>query len=157
MVARFQFSRCLGIIERRLITKKGNVDDAVRIESKIRLDCCWNGQSWRVTERNTYLGKKCKFLLLKPQQTNKRCFVMQQHLDSSSSVDISFSLAICILIVHLRVSIIIFCRVHFEWWWPSLLYHFFVFGSFDPFFTWNQGFSTCFTRDATRLWQLFRY
>ena len=87
-----------------------------------------------MTERNTYLRKKCKFLLLKPQQTNKRCFVMQQHLDSSSSVDISFSLAICILIVHLRVSIIIFCRVHFEWWWPSFLYHFFVFGSFDPFF-----------------------
>jgi len=138
MVARFQFSRCLGIIERRLITKKGNVDDAVRIESKIRLDCCWNGQSyvnslyWRT---KVVPWKKCKFLLLKPQQTNKRCFVMQQHLDSSSSVDISFSLAICILIVHLRVSIIIFCRVHFEWWWwPSFLYHFFVFGSFDPFF-----------------------
>ena len=141
--------------------KKGNVDDAVRIESKIRLDCCWNGQSyvnslyWRT---KVVPWKKCKFLLLKPQQTNKRCFVMQQHLDSSSSVDISFSLAICILIVHLRVSIIIFCRVHFEWWWPSFLYYFFVFGSFDrPFFTWNQGFSTCFTRDATRLWQLFRY
>ena len=87
-----------------------------------------------MTQRNTYLGKKCKFLLLKPQQTNKRCFVMQQHLDSSSSVDISFSLAICILIVHLRVSIIIFCRVHFEWWWPSFLYHFFVFRFDRPLF-----------------------